>query len=164
MDQRTDKASYRVAFPQFEKRKRMDWSARRKRGAKKAKSAWQKERRRWRRRRRGGGTGKIVKITIKPQVFSPPPPFFFFSKRLWIGESWVGKKNRTSDAGSQYRCGRVGKGIQPQSTPQISPHTQTYTKGIQNARFYTFRLNHYGPTDQRTDGRTKPLRELHVRN
>ena len=37
-----------------------------------------------------------------------------------------------------------------------------------NARFHTFQLDHYGwtngPTDQRTDGRTKPLIKLHVRN
>ena len=33
------------------------------------------------------------------------------------------------------------------------------------ARFPTFRLDHlYGPTNQRTDGRTKPLIEFHVRN
>ena len=45
-------------------------------------------------------------------------------------------------------CGRVGRGG--------------------NARFPTFRLDGYGPTDRRTDrrtdGRTKPLIELRVRN
>ena len=55
----------------------------------------------------------------------------------------------TSDAGSQYRC-------------QLPPHTETYTKSIQNARFSTFWLDHYGRTDgwmvgrtdRRMDGRT----------
>ena len=33
------------------------------------------------------------------------------------------EKCKISDAGSQYRCGRVGRGIQPQSTPQLPPQT-----------------------------------------
>ena len=33
--------------------------------------------------------------------------------------------DQTSDAGSQYRCGRVGRGIQPQSPP---PHTNIHKK------------------------------------
>ena len=66
----------------------------------------------------------------------------------------------TSDAGSQYRCGRVGRGIQPPFTPQPA-RTQTYTKSIENARFPTFQLNHH---DGRIDGWTKPLIELRVRN
>ena len=53
-------------------------------------------------------------------------------------------------------CGRVGRGIQPRSTPQPPPHTQTCTKSIQNARF---QLNHFGRNDgsknQRTDGRAE---------
>ena len=78
----------------------------------------------------------------------------------------------TNDAGSQYRCGRVDRGIQLPSTPQTPLHTQTYIKSIQNAHFCTYRLDHlYGPTDQRTngltdrrtDGRTMPLIELRVR-
>ena len=36
----------------------------------------------------------------------------------------------TSDAGSQYRCGRLGGGIQPPSTPQPNPNTKAYTKSI----------------------------------
>ena len=59
---------------------------------------------------------------------------------------------KTSDAGSQYCCGWVGRGIQPPSTPQSPSHTRTYTKSIKNCRFSTFRLDHHGPTDQRTDG------------
>ena len=51
-------------------------------------------------------------------------------------------------------------------------HTQTYTLSMLNARFPTFRLDHYrrtdgrtdGPTDQWSDGRTKPLMELRVHN
>ena len=31
--------------------------------------------------------------------------------------------DETSDAGSQYRCARVGRGIQPH--PHPNPHTQT---------------------------------------
>ena len=38
------------------------------------------------------------------------------------------KSQGTSDSGSQYRCGWVGRGIQPPSTPQPPPlHTKTYT-------------------------------------
>ena len=33
-------------------------------------------------------------------------------------------QKKISDAGSQYRCGRVGRGIQSSSTPQ-SPHMYT---------------------------------------
>ena len=56
----------------------------------------------------------------------------------------------TSDAGSQYRCGRVGRGIQPPSTPNalLPPHTHAHTP---NARFCTF---HFVFTDRWTDGRT----------
>jgi len=46
----------------------------------------------------------------------------------------------TSDAGSQYRCGLVGRGIQ---TP-----SDKHAKSIQNARFFSFRLVF---TDGRTD-------------
>ena len=75
---------------------------------------------------------------------------------------------KTSDAGSQYRCGQVGRGIQPPFTPKPILNTQTYTKSIKNARFPTIQLDDPGRTDQRTDrrtdGRTKPLIELRVRN
>ena len=33
----------------------------------------------------------------------------------------------TSDAGSQYRCGRVGRGIQPQASPPPPPQAPSYT-------------------------------------
>ena len=80
-----------------------------------------------------------------------------------------GKREKTSDAGSQYRCGRLGRGIKPPTTPQTPFHTQSYIKSIQNAHFSTFRLDHLygrtdGPTNGRTDGRTKPLIELRVHN
>ena len=59
---------------------------------------------------------------------------------------------KTSDAGSQYRCGRVGRGIQALFTPQPTSNTQTYTKSIENAHF---QLDHHdGRTDRRTDRRT----------
>ena len=44
-------------------------------------------------------------------------------------------EEQSSDAGSQYRCGRVGRSIQPPSTPIAS---QPSLKKIQNARFSTF--------------------------
>ena len=62
-------------------------------------------------------------------------------------------KKKTSDAGSQCHCGRVSRGIQPPSTPQPTPNTQTYTKSIENASFPTFQLDDHGRTDQRTDKR-----------
>ena len=78
---------------------------------------------------------------------------------------------KESDARSQYRCGWVGRGIQPPSTPQPTSHTLTYTKTIYNARFPTFQLDDLRRTDGRTDrrmdrrmdGQTKPLIELCVR-
>ena len=79
-----------------------------------------------------------------------------FSARI-LSERKKGRKVEekiTSDAGSQYRCGRVGRGIQPPSTPKPTPNTQTYTKSIKNARFPTFQLDDHGPTDRRTDGPT----------
>ena len=76
---------------------------------------------------------------------------------------------KTSDAGSQYRCGRVGRGIQPPSTPHPPPtntHTQKTSKTLV---FQLFDLcvtdgRTDGRTDGPTDGRTKPLIELRVRN
>ena len=54
------------------------------------------------------------------------------------------KKNKAGDT-ANTSCGRVGRGG--------------------NARFHTFQLDHHdGPIDRRTDGRTKPLIELRVRN
>ena len=60
-------------------------------------------------------------------------------------------QRKTSDAGSQYRCGRVGRGIQPPSTPIPIPNTQTYTKSIKNTRFPTFQIDDHGRTNGRTD-------------
>ena len=48
------------------------------------------------------------------------------------------KANWTSDAGSQYCCGWVGRGIQPSSTNQTQLHKQTCSKSIQNAHFFYF--------------------------
>ena len=107
----------------------------------------------------------------------------FRPTRRWI-------RYRTSDAGSQYRCGererkgihwqakgrsgrgrrpyttgRVGRGIQPPSTPQTPLHTKTYIKSIRNAHYSTFRLDHLnGRTDGPTNRQTKPIKELRVRN
>ena len=62
---------------------------------------------------------------------------------------WKGRNWKTCDAGSQYRCGRVGRGIQAPSTPQSTSYTHTYTKNIENARF---QLDHHGGPTRRTDG------------
>ena len=50
---------------------------------------------------------------------------------------------KTSDAGSQYRCGWVGRGIQPPFIVQTL-YQHSYPKN-------TFQLVCYGPSDQRTD-------------
>ena len=70
-----------------------------------------------------------------------------------VYESMILTERKQVTGGSQYRCGRVGRGIQPRSTPQPPPHTQTYTKSSQNARFSTFRLGHYGRTNGLMDRR-----------
>ena len=77
------------------------------------------------------------------------------------------RKKRTSDAGSQYRCGRVGRGSQPPSTPNAptNPPSNTHThKKLLKRSFSHFSTRGHGPTDRRTNGRTKPLIELRVRN
>ena len=63
-------------------------------------------------------------------------------------ETKVSKSKTTSDAGSQYRCAQVGRGIQPRSTPLTPLHTQTYLKSIQTITSMNRR------TDQRMDGWT----------
>ena len=57
------------------------------------------------------------------------------------------EEKKTSDAGSQYRCRRVGKGIKPPSTPQ-PPQTLKQTEKV----LITMTDE---PTDGRTDGPTK---------
>ena len=59
--------------------------------------------------------------------------------------------NVTSDAGSQYRCGRVGRGIQPPSTPHAPPPTHIPKK---ISKTLVFPLFDSWVTDRRTDGRT----------
>ena len=72
---------------------------------------------------------------------------------------WESKS--TSDAGTQYRCGRVGRGSQPPSTPNAPPNplpnTDTNTNSFENARFPT-------RAHGRMYGRRKPPIELCVRN
>ena len=82
----------------------------------------------------------------------------------------------TSDAGSQYSCGRVGRGIQPPASPQpypvhschafTHPHTHNNNCSFIIARVSRFQLERGrltdGPTGQRTK-RTKPLIDLRVR-
>ena len=82
------------------------------------------------------------------------------------------RMKQTSDAGSRYRCGRVGRGIQPPSTPQVPHGPNDMHKMHLKRSFLHFSTRVHGPTDQRTDGwtdgrtdgRTKPLIELRVRN
>ena len=62
-------------------------------------------------------------------------------KKKGIKKEW--RRNKAGYTANTIR-GRVGRGG--------------------NARFHTFQLDHHGPTDQRTDRRTKPLIELRVRN
>ena len=50
------------------------------------------------------------------------------------------------------------------TSPQHPTYTQTYAKSTQNTRFPTFQLDHPGLTDQWTNGRTKPLIDVRVRN
>ena len=65
----------------------------------------------------------------------------------------------------------VADGWAGASNPHLQPNpspTLKHTKNIENARFPTFQLDDLrrtdGPMDQRTDGRTKALIELRVRN
>ena len=44
------------------------------------------------------------------------------------------------------------------------PHTQTYAKSIQKRSFPSFQLVRFRSTDRWTNGQTKPLIELRVRN
>ena len=66
------------------------------------------------------------------------------------------KSKVTSDAGSQYRCGRVGRGSQPWYTPNTPPNslsnTDTYTESFKTLVFSLFDL--CSQTDGRTDRRT----------
>ena len=74
----------------------------------------------------------------------------------------------TSDAGSQYCCGRVGRGSQPPSTPNAPPNPPFQPKHIHKnvlkGLFSHFSTRAHGATDPRTDGWTKPLIGVRVRN
>ena len=55
------------------------------------------------------------------------------------------KKKKTSDAGSQYRCGRVGRGIKPPALPKPHPQppsdTLTHKKyQLQHPNYMFFRV------------------------
>ena len=52
----------------------------------------------------------------------------------------------------------------PIHTQIPTPHSQSYSRSIQDACFFTFQLDHYQRTDRRTDGWTKTLIELRVCN
>ena len=51
------------------------------------------------------------------------------------------KKRKTIDEGSQYRCGRGSRGVQPPSTPQLPTNTQTYIKRCSKRLFFLSLLN-----------------------
>ena len=55
------------------------------------------------------------------------------------------------NAGSQYRCGRVGRGSQPLNTPS---NTDTYTKSFREHSFSHFLTRAHGPADRWTNGHT----------
>ena len=59
----------------------------------------------------------------------------------------------TSDAGSQYRCGRLGRGVKPPSHP---PHIDTHKKYPKRLFFHisTRSLPMDGPMDGPADGPT----------
>ena len=94
----------------------------------------------------------------------------FKSISIWLPESYQ-EQQVTSDAGSQYRCGRVGRGIH---TPTHFQHSNIHKKYRKRSfsHFSTRWPRTNGPTDRRTDGptdgptdrRTMPLIELRVRN
>ena len=60
---------------------------------------------------------------------------------------------RTSDVRSQYRCGRVGRGIQPPSTPNalLPPHTHTHTPMHLKSSFLHISTRVHRPMGGRTD-------------
>ena len=67
--------------------------------------------------------------------------------------------DKTSDAGSQYRCGQVGGGMEPHPYP-LQPHAHSHTQTVISAAsemriFSIFNLNNTdGRTDRRTDGQS----------
>ena len=100
------------------------------------------------------------KTTFSPSHYPPNETASLTHTTFSPTQFWLNK-----DTGSQYCCGWVGRGIQPPSTSQPTCNTQTYTKSVENACFPTFQLDHHDQrTDGRTNGRTKPLIELRVRN
>ena len=71
--------------------------------------------------------------------------------------SVIASRRRISDAGSQYSCGRVGRGYQPRSTSNTPPNTlsntDTYTKSFKMLVFH-FSTHVHGPrTNRPTDRR-----------
>ena len=76
------------------------------------------------------------------------------TRPTWVDE-WKRIHWKTSDAGSQYRCGRVGRGIQPPSTPHAPPLTHIYKKHLKRSFFHfsTLSLWTNGQSDGLTDGR-----------
>ena len=67
---------------------------------------------------------------------------------------------KTSDARSQHRRGRVGRGVQPPFTIH-APHLHTYTYIHKKHRKRSF-SHFFTHATEPTDGRTKPL--FRVRN
>ena len=83
--------------------------------------------------------------------FFPIPSLLLSSTRKMIKPL----VSRTNDAGTQYRCGRVGRGSQPPSTLKASPNPPSNTdtdKKLLKRSFSHFSL--HGRTNGRTDQRT----------
>ena len=73
---------------------------------------------------------------------------------FWLSnKQYVSNANATTrcsrPAGSQYRCGRVGRGIQPPFTPP-PPHSNVPKKYLK--RSFSHFLTRWPPTDRRTNG------------
>ena len=81
--------------------------------------------------------------------------FDFFPNKLefhlnkCVFKKTIHTMEKTSDAGSQYCCGWVGRGLQPPTKPQSSPLTHKHTQKV--SKTLVFPLNHYGLTDGPTD-------------
>ena len=63
--------------------------------------------------------------------------------------------DKTSDAGSQYRCGQVGGGMEPHPYP-LQPHGHSHTQTVIRAgsEMRSFPLFNLNITDGRTNGWT----------
>ena len=88
-----------------------------------------------------------LRMTFQYMKKNPSPLIYKLAKNPFSYDPRVPKicsVNRNKAGYTATSCGRVGRG--------------------RDARFPTFRLDHFERTDGQMDGRTKPLIELRVRN